>query len=682
MKNKTSTPMAKTATSWVATAAVGLMIFSQGAKAASPASLIKVGAAKIDVTPREPLLLAGYGSRTTEFTEIQTKLWARAMVIGGKDPVAIVALDNCGVPMSITLRLAARLRKHGITRERLVVTATHTHNAPNLPGNAPILWAGRSTPEQDQRSADYATFAIEQMAAAVVAALEQRRPLRLEWAKGRVRFGGNRRRLRDGRWVGFGFQRNGPVDHSLPMLAARDTEGTVRAIWANYACHCTTLGSRNAINGDWAGYASQSIERAFTNAVSLITIGCGADVGPQPTGGLDHSQQHGKELADEVRRLLSEKNTLLRSAPSVVGKQIKLPLEKPESREYWEKLATDKRYRGQLAKAMLAKLDHGGRIPDEVEYPLSAWKFGDDLAMVFLAGEVVVDYAVRLNRELDWKRLWYHAWANDMPSYIPSKRVLAEGGYEPDSSQTYYEKPGPYKPEIEDLLVAAVRELVGPDFAARPHQDPAPYHRIPNAPNDDEADSTWIPQLPKDLGAIDRDDLRRLVKSAVPAVEKMQQGSETAWRDYTGHTSPRYTIRQLNRDEALVWTSPQIPAGDNSLVLCFSGGLGWLSQPETTGFELTAGNQVKLTFDITTTPARWTAADGSATLTYLPTWKSTQDSAGFFFLELPHPADFDDRLSFTVRSLGQRSKRWFAIDKLQQTQSNLKKLADALGVSE
>ncbi len=84
--------------------------------------------------------------------------------------------------------------------------------------------------------------------------------------------------------------------------------------------------------------------------------------------------------------------------------------------------------------------------------------------MVFLAGEVVVDYAVRLKRELDWSRLWINAWANDMPGYIPSRRVLEEGGYEADFSQVYYEQPGRYDPGVEDKLVQAVRELVGEPF--------------------------------------------------------------------------------------------------------------------------------------------------------------------------------------------------------------------------
>lgn len=649
------------------------------ASAAESEPLIPVGAAKMDVTPKEPVALAGYGSRKTEFESIETKLWARAMVFGEKQPTVIVALDNCGVPIGVTLRLAARLRKHGIARERLMVTATHTHNAPNLPGYAPILWAGRTTPEMDQRSADYETFAIAQMEAAVVAALKNRQPMRLEWAKGRAAFGGNRRRLQNGRWAGFGFQRTGPVDHSVPVLAARDAGGTVRAIWANYACHCTTLGSRNAINGDWAGYASAAIEQEFTNAVSLITIGCGADVGPQPTGQLEYSQRHGEALANEVRRLLSRPNKPLNQAPSVASKQIKLPLEAPASREQWEERAKQPGFSGQLAKAMLAKLDTEGSIPDEVDYPISAWTFGDDLAMVFLAGEVVVDYAVRLDRELDWTRLWYHAWANDMPSYIPSRRVLSEGGYEPGSSQIYYAKPGPYKPEIEDLLVNAIRELLGPKFAAQPNQKPAPYHRIPGAPEDEYPVDDWIPRIPAELSADDRVRIGSLVEAAVPGVDKMVGGEPVEWRNYMGYNVPRYLLRQLKESQPVAWTSPGIGHANQPVVLCFTGGLGWKSQPVTPGFELSAGNNAAVVFDVSTTPGHWSNADNSATLTYLPTWRNSQDSGGFFFLQLTDPPiDDQGRITVAIRSLGQNSKRWMAIDANQKIKAPLMKLKAAL----
>ena len=440
---------------------------------------IPVGAAKIDVTRRGPVVLAGYGSRATEHEGIDTRLWARAMVLGDKQPVALVVLDSCGVPRKVVARLAERLAQHGIPQDRLVVAATHTHNAPTLVGYATVLWSGRTTAEQDRHIEQYTAYVIERMESAVVTALASREPLYLEWAQGRATFGGNRRVLNDGKWAGFGFQRDGPVDHSLPVLAARDAADTVKAVWANYACHCTTVGARNRVGGGWAGFANEWIEERFPHAVSLMTSGCGADVGPQPSGSLGLAEQHGRTVADEVNRLLAGNTTRLSHDIDVASRQIRLPLTAPPSREHWEQQLRDGGFAGELAKRVLAKLDRTGSIPTHVDYPLSVWTFGDDLAIVFLAGEVVVDYSVRLNRELDRSRLWISTLANAMPGYIPSQRILAEGGYEADFSQVYYAQPSRYAPQIEDVLVTAVKNLVGRRFAAGANQKPAPFHRIP-----------------------------------------------------------------------------------------------------------------------------------------------------------------------------------------------------------
>ena len=127
-----------------------VICFALAFKSSLCGSTVSVGVAKVDVTPKGPVLLAGYGGRTTEHQGVDTPLWARALVIGDEKRVAVVALDNCGVPQEVTNRLAKRLAKHGISSERLVVAATHTHNAPTLVGYAPVVWAGRTTPDQDR----------------------------------------------------------------------------------------------------------------------------------------------------------------------------------------------------------------------------------------------------------------------------------------------------------------------------------------------------------------------------------------------------------------------------------------------------------------------------------------------------------------------------------------------------
>jgi hypothetical protein len=103
-----------------------------------------------------------------------------------------------------------------------------------------------------------------------------------------------------------------------------------------------------------------------------------------------------------------------------------------------------------------------------LDYVIQTWQFGDDLLLAFLAGEVVVDYSLRLKRELNADRLWIVAYANDVPCYIPSERILREGGYEGGGAMVYYARPTRLKPGVEDRIIQAVRDLTPGAFLAGP----------------------------------------------------------------------------------------------------------------------------------------------------------------------------------------------------------------------
>src|SRR5262245_31559134 len=86
--------------------------------------------------------------------------------------------------------------------------------------------------------------------------------------------------------------------------------------------------------------------------------------------------------------------------------------------------------------------------------------------MVFLSGEVFVDYSLRLKKELDSTRLWINAYSNDAPAYIPSERVLKEGGYEGGGAMVYYDLPAPFAAGLEDKIVGAVHAQLDNSFKA------------------------------------------------------------------------------------------------------------------------------------------------------------------------------------------------------------------------
>ena len=645
----------------------------------------RVGVAKVDITPKHPVLLAGYGGRPGEHTGVDQKIWARALAIGNKSPVVLVAVDNCGVPAHVTAAVVKELQKeYGAADGRVVISSTHTHNAPTLTGYAPILWGERATADQVGRVDRYTLWLTQKIIDVAVESLKNRREARLAWGQGQVRFGANRRVLRGNKWAGFGFQADGPVDHSVPVMVARDRDGKPIAIWTNYACHCTTVGGRNSISGDWAGFCNEQIEKRFSGAVALTTIGCGADIGPKPTGNLDLARRHGTTLAREVKRLIASDLVELTGEPTVTSRVIKLPLEKPPSREHFEKLAKGRGYYPDHARLMLKHFKQNGKFPTHTTYPITCWKFDDELAVVFLAGEVVVDYSVRLKSELDWRRLWINGWSNDVPSYIPSKRLLAEGGYETDFSQIYYAKPSRYAPETEDLIVATVKEMVGEKFSRSDNQPDAPFLKYPV---DRESSSERIVFWVDALGATERKRLKRLVALAVRSQggfsELTSKGVEqSVWLNYSGTKVKRPFIRQLEKGAKLAWKTAPIKSipDDGKAVFLFLGGVGWTSEPKTEGFVLSVNGKRSLRFDVTREVATWRSTDGELRLGYFPTWTSIVDSGGFFYLEVPRSLlERGKSLDLAVTSIGAGSSRWFALDLTKDVKGVEKTLVDALG---
>ncbi|HUG90704.1 MAG TPA: neutral/alkaline non-lysosomal ceramidase N-terminal domain-containing protein [Planctomycetaceae bacterium] len=442
----------------------GLVMALQGACAAERAqgarpAPFRVGVAAVDITPDYPVRLSGFGFRRTESEGVGQPIWAKALAIshGDEPPAVLVTVDNLGIPASMVEDLARRLKdKAGIERERIAVTATHTHTAPMLTNVAPTLF-GQPIPEDHQRHIDrYTRELAGKLEQAALAALADRQPAVLEYAVGTAAFAKNRRTP------------GGPVDHDLPVLFVSSPEGRLRAVWTSYACHAVTL-SYNQISGDWAGYAQDLFERAHPGTVALVSVGCGADQNPASgvTGdktAVAHEQ--GAGIAAEVERLLKAPRTRLTAGLTAKLATIELPFDEPPARAEWEERAKRDDAIGYHARVQLARLDRGETLQSKLDYPIATWAFGDELAIVFLPGEVVVDYSLRLKRELDRTRLWVNAYANDVPCYIPSERILNEGGYEGANAMVYYDRPTRLKAGLEDRIIGVVREQLGDEFKA------------------------------------------------------------------------------------------------------------------------------------------------------------------------------------------------------------------------
>lgn len=440
-----------------------------------------VGLAKVDITPSFPVRLCGYAARTKEPDGTEQKLWAKALAIGADGDLAILmTVDNTGIPANVTEEVAARLKKKlDLPRERFVISSSHTHSGPCVKGLLPNMFGKAIADAETERIARYTVDLIDLLEKSALDAASDRKPSTLAYAEGAVGFAANRR------------TKGGPTHHALPLLRVAGADGRVRGVLVNYACHCTTLGSDlNKFCGDWAGYAQEYIERDVPGAIAMVSIGCGADQNPEPRGSLTLAQQHGQSLAAEAVRLVKSYDQHKSFLSPISGKlsakikRIQLPFEPLPPREEWEKRAQKLDAIGQNARMQLAKLDKGEKLPESIPYFVQTWNFGNDLGMVFLSGEVVVDYVLRLKQEFDPQRLWVSAYCNDVPCYIPSKRILAEGGYEAADAMTYYAQPNRLAPAVENLIVRSVHELMPPSFRTAKSLEQYPLPKLPQDSRD------------------------------------------------------------------------------------------------------------------------------------------------------------------------------------------------------
>jgi hypothetical protein len=225
------------------------------------------------------------------------------------------------------------------------------------------------------------------------------------------------------------------------------------------AVHGTTLGGDNLqLCGDYAGFAQAQFQERHPGVQAMFMLGCAGDANPYPRGTMEMARKHGQALAVELDRVLETKLRPVRGPLQIAFDRAEVPLQSSFSREELQKIATDKRNAKSFAAGqLLAIMDRGDKPPTHYSCPFTVWQFSQDLTLVGLPGEVVVDYVYLLEKAIGPNQLWIAAYCNDVFGYLPSARVLAEGGYE--TRGLYSGGAGIFDPKAEEVVVRTVRDL-------------------------------------------------------------------------------------------------------------------------------------------------------------------------------------------------------------------------------
>ncbi|MSU72206.1 MAG: hypothetical protein EXS43_07670 [Opitutus sp.] len=243
------------------------------------------------------------------------------------------------------------------------------------------------------------------------------------------------------------------------MLAVRGQDGSLISVVVGYATHATAL-SDYQINGDWPGFAVAEIEKRHPGTTALFVQGCGADANPLPRRDEKLARNYGEILAYAVDEVLRGRMTTLEGPLRTAFERVEVPFHQVPNREDLQRLLSDKNVFLRLyAKRLLSILDKDGALQKTYPYPVQVWQFGRGMTFIALGGEVVVDYSLRLKKKYGFDNTWVAGYSNDILAYIPSLRVLQEGGYEGGDAMTGFGRPGRFGAAVEEIIVEKVDDL-------------------------------------------------------------------------------------------------------------------------------------------------------------------------------------------------------------------------------
>ncbi len=414
----------------------------------------KAGVAKTVITPSEPIWMAGFGSRNKPSEGVRLDIYVRAVALQDvvNKPSVLVTLDLAGIEREMADAMAERCRKEfGLTRDRLVLNISHTHSGP-VAGLVPMPLYDLE-PAQRETVRRYTNDLIDKTVRTVGQAIQGLAPAKLEFGQGLAGIAVNRRRDRL-------RSLPGPVDQDVPVLAIRGQDGSLLSVVVGYAAHATAL-SDYLISGDWPGFAVAEIEKRHPGTTALFVQGCGADANPLPRRDEKLARNYGEILAYAVEEVLRGRMATLEGPLRTAFELVDVPFHEVPTREDLQRRLNDKNvFIRRHAKRLLAELDRDGKLPVSYPYPVQIWQFGRGLKFIALGGEVVVDYSLRLKNEFGFDHTWVAGYSNDILAYIPSLRVLKEGGYEGGGAMIYFGRPGPFGAAVEEIIVEKVHDLV------------------------------------------------------------------------------------------------------------------------------------------------------------------------------------------------------------------------------
>ena len=443
--------------------------------------VIHFGVAKDIITPCTITTMMGFGSvYGNTFEGIHDDLYVRTLLIRDSIcPIILISLDLCFHDDSLTEKLRSyAFEKYSIPSDNLLVIYTHTHFGPTVKGYHYTFC-----------SQEYEDFLYERIAQCIDRVFLNIYEGYIEYSSVEGDWNISRRHMVDGE-MKFEPNLEGGRDKSIYLLKFCTVTGELKALLTSFACHPSNLNAYRMISSEYPGRLCHLLEAQNYGCTVLFFQGCGADaklkIGAKSSKFHPINHDECNEVANSMA--LRVQNTLLNGkwmpiVPKFASKmfQIKVPLEVyPIS--FFEKEA--ERFSVQKGKrfdtAMVdANSNNSGKnsslfmwacsqyivdnyhdMPGFIMLNCSVIRLSEDLYIYITGGEPSYDVKQVLQQVKPEIKMLFFGYS-DAISYIPSDKMLEEGGYEAgDGSVTEYRLKGKIKHGIDSLLISSFRNVI------------------------------------------------------------------------------------------------------------------------------------------------------------------------------------------------------------------------------
>ena len=256
------------------------------------------------------------------------------------------------------------------------------------------------------------------------------------------------------------YYTGGPRDDTSPVLRVTRSDGSLVTILFGYACHPITL-NLYEFCGDYPGFAQRYIQEAHPGANAMFAQGCAGQLVPNARYQLEYAMGHGRALADAVNKALEGEQLPVTGRLRFDYDEIPLDLHPLPDRETLENsLKSNVENERKKAAYFINKLDNNEPIEPILEFPAQVLRVGNEVLMIGLCGEPVVDYAVRFKSEFLTQFTWVMGYCNYQFGYLPTWKILKEGGYEAERAMRHMPYTGSFTETVEQDVVDGVRRLV------------------------------------------------------------------------------------------------------------------------------------------------------------------------------------------------------------------------------